>query len=72
MIVYPAIVTPMAENLIIQSNTVVNSYDVGFYCKGIKNSITFKQNTINGTRAAVATGVATKPISDWDAYKREL
>jgi len=23
-------------------------------------------------KAAVATGVATKPISDWDAYKREL
>ena len=57
LIIYPTVNAPMAENLIVQSNTIINSYDVGFYLKGIKNSIVFKQNTINGTRAAVATGV---------------
>ena len=57
LIIYPSVNAPMAENLIVQSNTIINSYDVGFYLKGIKNSIVFKQNTINGTRAAVASGV---------------
>jgi len=57
LVIYPSTTAPMAENLIVQSNTIINSYDVGFYLKGIKNSVVFKQNTINGTRAAVATGV---------------
>ena len=57
LIIYPSVNAPMAENLIVQSNTIINSYDVGFYLKGIKNSIVFKQNTINGTRTAVATAV---------------
>jgi hypothetical protein len=57
LVIYPTTVAPMAENLIVQSNTVLNSYDVGFFLKGIKNSVTFKNNTINGTRAAVSTGV---------------
>jgi hypothetical protein len=57
LVTYPNTTAPMAENLIVQSNTIINSYDAGFYLKGIKNSVTFKNNTINGTRAAVSTGV---------------
>lgn len=56
LIVYPSVTAPMAENLIVQANTVINAYDTGFYLKGMKNSVVFKQNTINGTRAHVTSG----------------
>jgi len=55
MIVYPA-ATTICDNLIITSNKIINAYDVGFYIRGVRKSILFDNNYIDGTRSTVATG----------------
>jgi hypothetical protein len=56
LVVYPSNAT-ICDNLIIKSNKIINAYDVGFYVRGVRKSVIFDNNYMDGTRCSVATGV---------------